>query len=254
MHLLPGASQAACCTQCVHDWPAALLVALQTAALPAAPPASPCRVPAGAGEPEGAARGGGVQAEEPGGGGEAAPGALLLLCGALARGTPPPASTPPPRQPPAGPAQPPTHPPPNRPSTPPQVRPITDFLSNEEHVKLLKQDKAQNQAFLLKEFQIGEGARAGVGGGAGGGRTEARAAVRCRPRAPPPPARPAAAGPEQVDALYHFAKWNFECGNYSAAAEYLYHYRSLSTNPERTVSSLWGKVAADILLQARAGW
>lgn len=25
-----------------------------------------------------------------------------------------------------------------------------------------------------------------------------------------------AAGPEQVDALYHFAKWNFECGNYSA--------------------------------------
>ncbi|KAL4450235.1 hypothetical protein ABPG77_010904 [Micractinium sp. CCAP 211/92] len=90
------------------------------------------------------------------------------------------------------------------------VRPITDFLSNEENVKLLKQDKTQNQAFLQKEFNI---------------------------------------GPEQVDALYHFAKWNFECGNYSAAAEYLYHYRTLSTNPERTVSSLWGKVAADILLQ-----
>ncbi|KAL4421607.1 hypothetical protein ABPG75_010898 [Micractinium tetrahymenae] len=90
------------------------------------------------------------------------------------------------------------------------VRPITEFLSNEENVKLLKQDKTQNQAFLQKEFSI---------------------------------------GPEQVDALYHFAKWNFECGNYSAAAEYLYHYRTLSTNPERTVSSLWGKVAADILLQ-----
>ena len=28
--------------------------------------------------------------------------------------------------------------------------------SNEENVKLLKQDKTQNQAFLLKEFQIGE--------------------------------------------------------------------------------------------------
>ncbi len=55
-----------------------------------------------------------------------------------------------------------------------------------------------------------------------------------------------------MDALYHFAKWNFECGNYSAAAEYLYHYRTLSTNPERTVSSLWGKVAADILLQVGA--
>jgi translation initiation factor 3 subunit E len=90
------------------------------------------------------------------------------------------------------------------------VKPITEFLSNEDNVNLLKQDKTQNQAFLLKEFQI---------------------------------------GPEQVDALYHFAKWNFECGNYSAAAEYLYHYRTLSTNPERTVASLWGKVAADILLQ-----
>ena len=64
-------------------------------------------------------------------------------------------------------------------------------------------------------------------------------------------------GPDQVDALYHFAKWNFECGNYSAAAEYLYHYRTLSTHPERTIASLWGKVAADVLLQVRsppAGW
>lgn len=52
-----------------------------------------------------------------------------------------------------------------------------------------------------------------------------------------------------MDALYHFAKWNFECGNYSAAAEYLYHYRTLSTNPERNVGAMWGKVAADILLQ-----
>ncbi|EFN52550.1 hypothetical protein CHLNCDRAFT_138996 [Chlorella variabilis] len=90
------------------------------------------------------------------------------------------------------------------------VKPITDFLSNEENVKLLKQDKTQNMTFLQKEFNI---------------------------------------GPEQVDALYHFAKWNFECGNYSAAAEYLYHYRTLSTHPERTIASLWGKVAADVLLQ-----
>lgn len=55
-----------------------------------------------------------------------------------------------------------------------------------------------------------------------------------------------------MDALYHFAKWNFECGNYSAAAEYLYHYRTLSTHPERTIASLWGKVAADVLLQVGA--
>lgn len=35
------------------------------------------------------------------------------------------------------------------------VRPITEFLSNEDNVKLLKQDKTQNQAFLQKEFNIG---------------------------------------------------------------------------------------------------
>ena len=56
-----------------------------------------------------------------------------------------------------------------------------------------------------------------------------------------------------MDALYHFAKWNFECGNYSAASEYLYHYRTLSTHPERTIAALWGKVAADVLLQVDGG-
>jgi translation initiation factor 3 subunit E len=91
-----------------------------------------------------------------------------------------------------------------------QVKAITDFLSNEEAVNFLKQDKTQNMAFLQREYSI---------------------------------------GPEQIDALYHYAKLNFECGNYSVAGESLYHYRSLSTHPERTISALWGKVAADILLQ-----
>jgi hypothetical protein len=36
------------------------------------------------------------------------------------------------------------------------VKPITEFLSEEGNVKLLKQDKAQNMAFLQKEFGIGE--------------------------------------------------------------------------------------------------
>ena len=35
------------------------------------------------------------------------------------------------------------------------VKPITEFLSNEDNVKLLKQDKTQNMAFLQKEFGIG---------------------------------------------------------------------------------------------------
>ena len=47
-----------------------------------------------------------------------------------------------------------------------------------------------------------------------------------------------------MDALFHYAKFQFECGNYSAAAEFLYHYRSLCTNGERGASALWGKFAA----------
>lgn len=91
-----------------------------------------------------------------------------------------------------------------------QVKPITEFLSNDEQVKMLKQDRTQNMVFLQNEFNIGA---------------------------------------EEVDALYNYAKWNFECGNYAAAGEYLYHFRSLSTHPEKNTSALWGKVATDILLQ-----
>jgi translation initiation factor 3 subunit E len=137
-----------------------------------------------------------------------------------------------------------------------QVKPITEFLSNEDHVKLLKQDKTQNMAFLQKEFGIGEVPQGGSENGAaraGGGRADAPL-ISPPLTFPPPSSHPhPPAGPDQVDALYHYAKWNFECGNYSAASEYLYHYRALSTHPERSVSALWGKVAADILLQVGAG-
>ena len=64
------------------------------------------------------------------------------------------------------------------------------FLSNEGHVKQLKQDKAYNLAFLQEVFQI---------------------------------------GPPQIDALFHYAKFQFDCGNYSVAAEFLYHYRRAGT-------------------------
>lgn len=56
-------------------------------------------------------------------------------------------------------------------------------------------------------------------------------------------------GSEQIDALYHYAKFQFECGNYSTASEFLYHYRTLSTDPERNMSALWGKLAATVLQQ-----
>lgn len=55
--------------------------------------------------------------------------------------------------------------------------------------------------------------------------------------------------PASVEALYRFAKFQFECGNYSGAAEFLYHFRALNTNSEKNFSALWGKFAAEILMQ-----
>lgn len=77
------------------------------------------------------------------------------------------------------------------------VRPITDFLSNEDNVKLLKQDKAQNQAFLLKEFQIGAraaGGRPGQGAGVGG-ESERGGESACLELQTPPPNLPACRPP-----------------------------------------------------------
>eukprot|EP01116_Phalansterium_solitarium_P003557 TRINITY_DN14378_c0_g1_i1.p1 TRINITY_DN14378_c0_g1~~TRINITY_DN14378_c0_g1_i1.p1 ORF type:complete len:479 (-),score=131.36 TRINITY_DN14378_c0_g1_i1:279-1634(-) len=55
--------------------------------------------------------------------------------------------------------------------------------------------------------------------------------------------------PESLEALYKYAKFQFDCGNYAGAAEYLFHFRALNTNPERNFSALWGKLAAEILMQ-----
>ncbi|XP_020519476.1 eukaryotic translation initiation factor 3 subunit E isoform X2 [Amborella trichopoda] len=57
-------------------------------------------------------------------------------------------------------------------------------------------------------------------------------------------------GPDQIEALYQYAKFQFECGNYSAAADFLYQYRALCTNSDRSLSALWGKLAAEILMQS----
>lgn len=54
--------------------------------------------------------------------------------------------------------------------------------------------------------------------------------------------------PASLEALYRYAKFQFDCGNYNATAEYLYHYRALSTNADRNFSALWGKFAAEILM------
>ena len=76
--------------------------------------------------------------------------------------------------------------------------------------------------------------------------------------------------PEMLDKLYLFAKFQYECGNYSGAAEYLHFHRFLVTpndkvsstifsvhlkhlhNPlifQNYLNGLWGKLASEILMQ-----
>lgn len=49
--------------------------------------------------------------------------------------------------------------------------------------------------------------------------------------------------------LYTSAKFQFDCGQYCRAAELLYCFRELSSNEEQCFWALWGKLAAEILLQ-----
>merc|ERR1719183_258903 len=90
-----------------------------------------------------------------------------------------------------------------------EAAPMVQFLSNQNLVKQLRQDRQQNLMFLANH---------GV-------------------------------GVEQIEALYTYAKFQFDCGNYSGAAEFLYHYRTMCTSNEKGFSALWGKFAADILMQ-----
>lgn len=55
---------------------------------------------------------------------------------------------------------------------------------------------------------------------------------------------------EDLDTLYDYAKFQYECGNYSGAAEYLYFHRVLvQPDDKRATDSLWGKLASEILMQ-----
>eukprot|EP00268_Persea_americana_P063230 TRINITY_DN8182_c0_g1_i2.p1 TRINITY_DN8182_c0_g1~~TRINITY_DN8182_c0_g1_i2.p1 ORF type:complete len:164 (-),score=38.47 TRINITY_DN8182_c0_g1_i2:220-711(-) len=73
--------------------------------------------------------------------------------------------------------------------------PLISFLQNATLVQELRSDKQYNLQMLNDRFQIGA---------------------------------------EQIEALYQYAKFQFECGNYSGAADYLYQYRALCTDSERS--------------------
>lgn len=52
---------------------------------------------------------------------------------------------------------------------------------------------------------------------------------------------------QHINALYTFGQFQYTYGNYSGAADYLYHFRVLSTDNELNTSAHWGKLASDIL-------
>jgi translation initiation factor 3 subunit E len=54
--------------------------------------------------------------------------------------------------------------------------------------------------------------------------------------------------PEVVESLFKYGKVKFECGKYEEAAELLSYYKLLGTDQERLFSSLWGKLASEILM------
>lgn len=88
--------------------------------------------------------------------------------------------------------------------------PLISFLQNPALVQELRSDKQHNLQMLSERFQIGA---------------------------------------NQIEALYQYAKFQFDCGNYSGASDYLYQYRTLCSNSDRSLNALWGKLAAEILMQ-----
>ncbi|XP_065843339.1 eukaryotic translation initiation factor 3 subunit E-B-like [Oscarella lobularis] len=55
---------------------------------------------------------------------------------------------------------------------------------------------------------------------------------------------------DMLNTLYDYAKFLYECGNYSDASEYLYFYKVLTpTSDKNVMNTLWGKLACEILMQ-----
>ncbi|KAL9937768.1 hypothetical protein V8E36_003313 [Tilletia maclaganii] len=89
-----------------------------------------------------------------------------------------------------------------------EVESVLEVIEDPNVVSALKQDKAQNLKFLEDNYKLTI---------------------------------------EQINALYRYGQFHFSCGNYGEASSYLYHFRVLSTDPVLTLSSHWGKLAADTL-------
>ncbi|EAU82264.1 eukaryotic translation initiation factor 3 subunit 6 [Coprinopsis cinerea okayama7 len=89
-----------------------------------------------------------------------------------------------------------------------EAQAVFDVIENPEVAQALRQDKIQNLQYLKDNYNLTL---------------------------------------EQITALYHYGKFRYSSGNYSSAADYLYHFRVLSTDAELNTSAHWGKLASDIL-------
>ncbi len=55
---------------------------------------------------------------------------------------------------------------------------------------------------------------------------------------------------DMLDSLFRYAKFQYECGNYSAASVCLYYYRTLVPQHDANyLNALYGKLASEILVQ-----
>ncbi|KAF8585071.1 eukaryotic translation initiation factor 3, subunit 6 [Ramaria rubella] len=89
-----------------------------------------------------------------------------------------------------------------------EAQTVLEIIENPEVAQALRQDKRQNLQYLKDHFGLTL---------------------------------------EQITVLYNFGQFQYTCGNYSGAADYLYHFRVLSTDSDLNLSAHWGKLASDIL-------
>ncbi|KAJ7103777.1 eIF3 subunit 6 N terminal domain-containing protein [Mycena epipterygia] len=89
-----------------------------------------------------------------------------------------------------------------------EAQAVLDVIENPDVAQALRQDKEQNLQYLKDNYNLTL---------------------------------------DQITALYHFGQFQYSYGNYSGAADYLYHFRVLSTDNDLNTSAQWGKLASDIL-------
>lgn len=106
-----------------------------------------------------------------------------------------------------------------------EAQAVLDVIENPDVAQALRQDKNQNLQYLKDNYNVCDLAY----------RHPAKSTDRSQLTL------------DQITALYNFGQFQYSYGNYSGAADYLYHFRVLSTDNDLNTSAHWGKLASDIL-------